>query len=156
MPGAHDSLLSQWPALDVGARRLRLQDAWHVYPGTLVDALTNHRRTVDAAAAGLWRRDPSLWSDDPATRQKIANRLGWLVSPLLMAESLERLRTFASGIQREGFPQQAQCFRPGCDPQPPFHVTDRPGAHPRTLGQRFLAKICTKTECPNRVREIRG
>jgi glucose-6-phosphate isomerase len=102
MPGAHD-LLSQWPALDVKARRVRLQDSLHVFPGTLTDALTNHRRTVDAAAAALWRRDPSLWSDDPATQQKIANRLGWLSSPALMADSLERLRTFASGIQRDGF-----------------------------------------------------
>ena len=58
---------------------------------------------MDAAAAALWRRDPSLWSDDPATQQKIANRLGWLNSPALMADSLERLRTFASGVQRDGF-----------------------------------------------------
>ena len=102
MPGAHD-LLSRWPALDVAARRARLQDALRVFPGTLADALTNHRRSVDAAAAALWRRDPSLWSDDPATQQKIANRLGWLSSPTLMADSLERLRTFAAGIQRDGF-----------------------------------------------------
>ena len=102
MPGAHD-LLSRWPALDVKARRVRLQDALHVFPGTLTDALTNHRRTVDAAVEALWRRDPSLWSEDPATQQKIANRLGWLSSPALMADSLERLRTFASGIQRDGF-----------------------------------------------------
>jgi glucose-6-phosphate isomerase len=102
MPAAHD-LLSRWPALDIAARRARLQDALHVFPGTLVDALTNHRRFVDAAAAALWRRDPSLWSTDHATEQKIANRLGWLGSPVLMADSLERLRTFASGIQRDGF-----------------------------------------------------
>jgi glucose-6-phosphate isomerase len=73
------------------------------FPGTLADALTNHRRIVEGAAAALWRRDPSLWSDDPATQLKIANRLGWLSSPALMADSLERLRTFAAGVWRDGF-----------------------------------------------------
>jgi glucose-6-phosphate isomerase len=102
MSGAHD-LLSRWPSLDVAARRARLQDALRVFPGTLANALTEHRRSVDAAAAALWRRDPSLWSDDPAAQQKILNRLGWLSSPGLMADSLERLRTFASGIQQAGF-----------------------------------------------------
>jgi glucose-6-phosphate isomerase len=102
MSRAHDQL-SQWPALDVAARRARLQDRLRVFPGTLADALTNNHRTVEAAAAALWRRDPSLWSDDPATQQKIANRLGWLSSPALMADSLDRLRTFAAGIRSAGF-----------------------------------------------------
>ena len=26
----------------------------------------------------LWQKDSSLWSDDPATRELIGNRLGWL------------------------------------------------------------------------------
>ena len=102
MPGAHD-LLSRWPALEVAAKRARLQDALRVYPGTLTDAVTNQRRSVEAAAAGLWRRDPSIWSDDPAVQKTIGNRLGWLSSPELMADSLERLRTFASGVRRDGF-----------------------------------------------------
>ena len=56
-----------------------------------------------ARPPALWHRDPSVWSDDPAVQQKIANRLGWLSSPALMADSLERLRTFAEGVQRDGF-----------------------------------------------------
>ncbi|MEO8258755.1 MAG: glucose-6-phosphate isomerase [Acidobacteriota bacterium] len=102
MPGAHD-LLSRWPALDVAARRDRLRDRLHVSPGTLTGAVATHRRSVDAAAAALWRRDRSLWSDDAAVQEKIGNRLGWLSSPALMADSLDRLRTFAAGVRRDGF-----------------------------------------------------
>ena len=39
------------------------------------------RRGGGRAAAGLWRRDPSVWSGDPACTESIANRLGWLSSP---------------------------------------------------------------------------
>lgn len=36
-------------------------------------------------------------------QQKITNRLGWLSSPALMAESVERIRRFADGIRSAGF-----------------------------------------------------
>ena len=56
----------------------------------------------DAAAARLWRRDPSLWSTDASVQEKIANRLGWLSSPTLMAGSIGRLHTFADAVKRDG------------------------------------------------------
>jgi len=58
---------------------------------------------ADEAAAALWRRDPSIWSADPAVQKTIANRLGWLESPQLMEKSIGRLTTFAAGIRDEAF-----------------------------------------------------
>ena len=58
---------------------------------------------AESAAAALWRRDVSLWSSSADVQSKIANRLGWLDSPKLMATSVDRLTLFASGIRRAGF-----------------------------------------------------
>ena len=51
----------------------------------------------------MWRRDPSAWSDAADVQATIANRLGWLDSPALMADSLDRLQAFADGVKRDGF-----------------------------------------------------
>jgi glucose-6-phosphate isomerase len=58
---------------------------------------------ADNAAAALWRRDASLWSADPQVQKAIANRLGWLDSPRLMANSIDRLTSFAAGIRDRAF-----------------------------------------------------
>jgi glucose-6-phosphate isomerase len=58
---------------------------------------------ADDAAAALWRRDASLWSLDREVQKKIANRLGWLDSPQMVANSVDRLKTFADGVGRAGF-----------------------------------------------------
>jgi glucose-6-phosphate isomerase len=52
---------------------------------------------------GLWRSDPAVWSADPLVQRTIANRLGWLGAPALMADALPRLDAFASSIQRDAF-----------------------------------------------------
>jgi len=69
-----------------------------------------HRRRDRAVssrrAAGRIRSLASgarTWSADPIVQQTIANRLGWLSSPQLMAASLDRLKTFAAGVKRDGF-----------------------------------------------------
>jgi len=102
MHSAHD-LLTRWPALDVAAKRARLQNAFHVTPGPIQDAWTATSDATARALAGLWRRDPAVWSSDAAVQQTIANRLGWLSSPALMAESLPRLESFAASIRQAGF-----------------------------------------------------
>jgi glucose-6-phosphate isomerase len=96
-------LLTRWPALDVAARRARLQNSFQCSPGPLADAVQAQQASAERAAAGLFRREPTVWSDDPAVQQKIANRLGWLDSPALMADSLPRLQTFAGAVRRDGF-----------------------------------------------------
>jgi transaldolase/glucose-6-phosphate isomerase len=102
MHSAHD-LLTRWPALDVAARRARLQDTFQLSPGPIGDVCGDTADAAERLAAGLWRREPAVWSADPAVQQTIANRLGWLSSPALMADAIPRLETFASAIRRDGF-----------------------------------------------------
>src|SRR3954447_9922576 len=101
MHSAHE-LLTRWPALEVGARRARLNNSLHLSPG-VAEAVAGGTAAAERAAAGLWRADPSAWSADPKVQQAIADRLGWMRSPLLMADSIERLQTFADQVQRDGF-----------------------------------------------------
>ena len=95
-------LLTRWPALDVAAKRARLNNSLHLSPG-LAEAVAVSAATAGRAASGLWRADPSVWSRDPETQKGIAERLGWMTSPLLMADSIDRLQTFAASIKRNGF-----------------------------------------------------
>src|SRR4051794_14333104 len=101
MHSAHD-LLTRWPVLDASAKRARL-DTFRFSAGPLESALNANATTAERVAAGLWRRDPSVWGADPEAQKKIANRLGWLDSPALMADALDRLLTVASSVQRDGF-----------------------------------------------------
>jgi len=58
---------------------------------------------AERSAAALWRREASLWSPASDVQVKIANRLGWLDSPRLMANSIDRLTSFATGVRNAGF-----------------------------------------------------
>jgi glucose-6-phosphate isomerase len=89
--------------LDVSAKRGRLQESLQCSPGPLADAIHAASDTAERAAAGIWRREPSVWSADPAVQQMIANRLGWMSSPAVMAESIPRLLAFADRVKRHGF-----------------------------------------------------
>ncbi|MGE0450332.1 MAG: glucose-6-phosphate isomerase [Vicinamibacterales bacterium] len=71
--------------------------------GALANAIESHRGRAMRAAIGLWNKDASTWSTDPAVQGKIANRLGWLASPALMADAVGRITEFAGGIRRDGF-----------------------------------------------------
>ena len=101
MHSAHE-LLTRWPALDVAAKRARLYNSLHLSPD-VGEAVANSTTTADRAAQGLWRADPSVWSRDPAVQKGIADRLGWMSAPLLMADSIARLKTFAAGVKADGF-----------------------------------------------------
>jgi glucose-6-phosphate isomerase len=102
MLSAHE-LLTRWPALDVAAKRARLQNSLHLSPGPLAGPLQASADAAARAANGLWKRDPSVWSPEPTVQQAIADRLGWLDSPALMADSIDRLQTFAANVKRDGF-----------------------------------------------------
>ena len=102
MFSAHE-LLTRWPALDVAAKRARLQNSLHPSPGPLAGTLNASADAAARAANGLWKRDPSAWSPDPTVQKAIADRLGWLDSPALMADSIDRLQTFAAAVKRDGF-----------------------------------------------------
>ena len=96
-------LLTRWPALEVEQKRARLQHSLRVAAGPLAGPFSKTSAAADRAAAGLWRRDPSAWSSDAAVQKAISERLGWMSSPALMADSIDRLRTFAAAVKRDGF-----------------------------------------------------
>src|SRR4029450_13549661 len=102
MRGA-DDLVSMWPALEIADKRSRLRGSLRLFSGPLVDATEADTRTAQAAAEALWRRDASAWSSDPATQQKIANRLGRLSAPARMADEIDRWHAFADAVNRDGF-----------------------------------------------------
>src|SRR4029453_7655984 len=102
MRGA-DDLVSMWPALEIADKRSRLRGSLLLLLGPLAAATEAYTRPAQAAAEALWRRDASRWSSDPATQQKIANRLGWLSAPARMADEIDRLHAFADSVKRDGF-----------------------------------------------------
>ncbi|MGE3507285.1 MAG: glucose-6-phosphate isomerase [Vicinamibacterales bacterium] len=102
MPTAND-LITRWPDLAIGERRDRLQQGFRASPGRLGPALAPFELTALRAVTGLWNRDPALWSADPEVQARIAQRLGWLTSPALMADAIDRLKTFAAGVRQDGF-----------------------------------------------------
>ena len=101
MHSAHE-LTTRWPALGVAAKRARLDHSLHLSPG-LAEAVAGSTALAERAASALWRSTPSVWSGDPETQKAIAERLGWMSSPLLMADSIDRLQSFAASIKRNGF-----------------------------------------------------
>jgi glucose-6-phosphate isomerase len=96
-------MLTRWPALDVSARRGRLNSSLQLSAGPLATDLNRSAEVAARAADGLWKRDPSVWSRDAAVQKAIADRLGWMASPLLMAESVDRLRSFAERVRNDRF-----------------------------------------------------
>jgi transaldolase/glucose-6-phosphate isomerase len=54
---------------------------------------------------GMWAKRSELWSDDPGDQKRIANRLGWLESPEVMARHLPRLLRFADRVRQDGLRQ---------------------------------------------------
>jgi len=102
MQSAHE-LVSRWPALGVAEKRARLSGSLQLTAGRLERALGAASPAATRAAQGLWQHDPSAWSADPAVQKAIGDRLGWMTSPALMADSVDRLRTFATAVQRDGF-----------------------------------------------------
>ncbi len=51
----------------------------------------------------LWRKDPTLWKQEPAAQALIRDSLGWLTAPELMAEQAGALRDFAEGVRKERY-----------------------------------------------------
>ena len=68
----------------VGADAARAGEAvaggapWSASEPEVPDALIETEHIDGRLSMRLWQKDSSLWSDDPATRELIGNRLGWL------------------------------------------------------------------------------
>jgi transaldolase / glucose-6-phosphate isomerase len=68
------------------------------YQGLVDQALAEIRD--EQVIARIWQRDHTVWKPEPA---EITNRLGWLQSPQVMADSVQRLRPFADTVRAEGY-----------------------------------------------------
>src|SRR4029453_12617950 len=117
MSRAHD-VLTRWPQLDVTAKRARLQESLRLTPGPLADVITASVAAAERAAGALGLREPSAWSDTAAVQKKIAARLGWMSSPTLMADSIERLHGFAASVKEHAFPHVRLLGMGGSSPPP--------------------------------------
>jgi glucose-6-phosphate isomerase len=56
-------------------------------------------------AEALWSRRLDLWTSDPGTQEKIANRLGWLDALAFVGPRLAELRAFAEDVRGAGITQ---------------------------------------------------
>ena len=70
-------------------------------PGSLPASLDDALQSASAArlAERIWKRDPTVWKDDPGVAAKIRNRLGWLDSPEQMLPRAAELQEFAAGVK---------------------------------------------------------
>ena len=62
-----------------------------------LSALTENR-----LAPRMWRKDTSLWTEQPEIAEKIANRLGWLDAPAKMLSHVREIERFAREVAKEG------------------------------------------------------
>jgi glucose-6-phosphate isomerase len=83
--------------------RALFRSSFRLSAGRLESAIAADAEAARAAASGLWKKDALTWSADPDVQVKIANRLGWLDSPAVMAEALPRIIDFADRIRVAGF-----------------------------------------------------
>src|SRR5262245_12819469 len=83
-------------------KRPYLNESLQLSAGSLGPEIRALADKAQRAAAALWQHDPAAWTSDAATARKIADRLGWLRSPALMADTIQRLREFATGVKNDG------------------------------------------------------
>ena len=102
MQSAHE-LLTRWPALDVAAKRARLEQFAAPLARPRRRGRAARRRSPSAPPTALWRGDPSAWSRDAACRKRSPIASGGCDSPLLMADSIDRLQDIRRGVKGDGF-----------------------------------------------------
>jgi glucose-6-phosphate isomerase len=102
MSSAHD-VLTRWPQLDVTGKRARLQESLRLTP--VRSAMSSARPwplpNVRPVRSGSANRRRGV-TPRPC-KKKIAARLGWMSSPMLMADSIERLLGFAASVNENAF-----------------------------------------------------
>jgi len=76
-----------------------------IAPRSLAKPFDAASARLDSAqfAAALWSRRLDVWTSDPAVRQLIANRLGWLTALDFVTALVPRLRAFADSVVQSGF-----------------------------------------------------
>jgi glucose-6-phosphate isomerase len=67
-----------------------------------VESALDELRAKDTIAR-IWKKDSSVWSDQPEHQKIIANSLGWLTVPGQVLERVAELTSFAQEIRAAGF-----------------------------------------------------
>lgn len=75
---------------------------FHYQTGKYTDTVNSSlaRFQEDRIIDRLWDHDHTVWKNDPA---QIANRLGWLKSPVNMRAAVERIGTMVQNVRDEGY-----------------------------------------------------
>jgi hypothetical protein len=116
-------------------------------------------------ASRIWARDTRLWTEDADVAAGIADRLGWLDSPIAFEDETAELTAFGETIEREGFSdalvlgmggssmaaEVLSLVYPDSDKGLRLHVLD--STHPDAVGaidgsldpQRLLRVVATKS-----------
>jgi glucose-6-phosphate isomerase len=73
--------------------------------GSLQDAVDAQltKFEQEEVASRIWKKDPTVWKQDEATKAKISDRLGWLQVPQSALGSIADLNEFVQGVKEEGF-----------------------------------------------------
>jgi len=76
-----------------------------VAPVTQQDQFTSALEQVKASQtiARIWKKDASVWSNEPEHHKIIANSLGWLTVPNQVLARVAELKSFADEIRAAGF-----------------------------------------------------
>jgi len=104
-----------WQSLHdtVAARRdaLLSSDRAAIKPGKARAKVGQVQSSMRDAEFGprLDRRDTSLWSVDDDARREIGDRFGWLDCATTMRPHLERIRSFATELRRDGISKVVLC-----------------------------------------------
>ncbi|MBM4254382.1 MAG: bifunctional transaldolase/phosoglucose isomerase [Deltaproteobacteria bacterium] len=90
--------------VDTKRKAALLKGRYQIAGAKLGDALDRYNIDLQLQdyVEGMWSKRAELWSDDPTEQKRIANRLGWLDSPEVMAKALPRLKRFAAAVRHDG------------------------------------------------------
>ena len=77
--------------------------AWNLGPCAPTVQAALEQMKADDVIRRLLRADPSLWAGDPAGQAAVANRLGWLAVPRVMAGHLAMITRTAAELREAGY-----------------------------------------------------
>jgi glucose-6-phosphate isomerase/transaldolase/glucose-6-phosphate isomerase len=95
------------------------------YEKAIADGLAS--LALDRVVSRIWRKDWTVWREDPA---EVKNRLGWLTSPRSMGKELSGIKAYVRDVRKKGF-SRALLLGMGGSSLAPFVLSDvyetRPG-----------------------------
>jgi transaldolase/glucose-6-phosphate isomerase len=91
-----DGIEKKVTSLEKGERNFLYQAGRYSYEVTESLEILRKERIMSR----IWDRDHTVWRDNPA---EVANRLGWLKSPVSMMSAVSRIEEMVQGVRRDGY-----------------------------------------------------